>query len=204
MSEAGPVLQHLIDGRAALLLDVERLTTAIQELDSVIARLGGSPQLLAPVATPARTSSAEPVNAGVEPVRRGGARPRTRTGTLGRRGAKKSTQGGAPKSIRLHILDMLAAEPGDLGLAEIIDRVHRAGIQAHDDAVRSITIKLMKDGKVERVGRGQYRLARNDIAEPAAANGSAAFAAPESPESPDAETNYPPPLNLGQPWEQQA
>ena len=77
-------------------------------------------------------------------------------------------QGEPPKSIRVHVLEMLAAETRDFGLAEIIDRIHDAGIQAHDDAVRSITIKLMKDGRVERVGRGQYRLARRGAAARAA------------------------------------
>jgi hypothetical protein len=63
---------------------------------------------------------------------------------------------------------MLGADNRDFSLAEIIDDVHDAGIQAHDDAVRSITIKLMKDGRVERVGRGQYRLARRGGSRPAA------------------------------------
>jgi hypothetical protein len=95
---------------------------------------------------------------------------------------------------------MLEAEDREFGLAEIIDRIHDAGIQAHDDAVRSITIKLMKDGQVERVGRGQYRLARG-----------AAASQPAEPEEPvvepDAEPTtqsepapYSPPLNLNEPW----
>ena len=73
---------------------------------------------------------------------------------------------------------MLAAESRDFGLAEIIDHVHHAGIQAHDDAVRSITIKLMKDGKVERVGRGRTA-SPAAVAGPSAGRGPGEQPAPE-------------------------
>jgi hypothetical protein len=105
---------------------------------------------------------------------------------------------------------MLGAENREFGLAEIIERVHAAGIQAHDDAVRSITIKLMKDGRVERVGRGQYRLARRGggtrstgsaAPEPSATPEPAAPTAPPDPQPEPEPENYTPPLNLGQPWD---
>jgi hypothetical protein len=233
MSEPRTVLEHLIDGREALVLEVQRLTTAIEELDSVIGRLGGSPEPLTSGAAPAKTSG-QTVNAlaeldsGPRAATTGRTRARKRTSA---RKAKRTTparkQSGAPKSIRVHVLDMLAAEERELGLAEIIDRVHSAGIQAHDDAVRSITIKLMKDGKVERVRRGQYRLARDGVAAIDTAP-STAPAVPSAPDiAPDSEvaqpasaveshlqtpaapqqasaTGYTPPLNLGQPWEHRA
>ena len=74
-----------------------------------------------------------------------------------RRAATRS--GGGSKSIRIHVLELLAADDRDFGMAEIIERIHSLGVRAHDDAVRSITVKLMKDGTVLRVGRGRYRLA---------------------------------------------
>jgi predicted transcriptional regulator of viral defense system len=98
----------------------------------------------------------------------------------------------------VHVLEMLAEEHRDYGLAEIIDRIHAAGIKAHDDAVRSITIKLMKDGSVERVGRGQYRLVRRAAPEQSTSTGPAPTG-PAPAEQPAPES-YPPALNLGQPW----
>ena len=132
MADVGPGLEHLLEGRAALVAEVDRLSAAIADLDVVISRLGGD----------GAASAAAPAD-----PRRVPGRP---AATSGERNGK---------SIRVHVLEMLAAEQREMGLAEIIDRVHAAGIRAHDDAVRSITIKLMKDGKVERVGRGHYRLA---------------------------------------------
>jgi hypothetical protein len=120
MSDHAEVLEHLLEGRRALVVEVERLTTAIKELDSVIDRV----------------RDAQDVPAAATASRR------------------------ATKSIRIHVLEMLTAEDRTFALAEIIDRIHRAGIVAHDDAVRSITVKLLKDGQVERVGRGRYRLVR--------------------------------------------
>jgi uncharacterized membrane protein len=152
------VLEHLQGGRDALVLEVERLTTAIQELDGVIARLGG-PELTAPVTTPAAPAAeaAAPSPAARRaPAKKAAARRPAAPRTSARAGRSTQTDGG--KSIRVHVLEMLGSEDRDFGLAEIIDRIHAQGIQAHDDAVRSITIKLMKDGRVERVGRGQYRL----------------------------------------------
>lgn len=159
MSDDRTALEHLLDGRQALVFEVARLTTAIEELDAVIGQIGGSIALPA-VGAAALPPAPHPVT-GTPPA---GIASRPRTRTSARKSAVKKTsraaKGNAPKSIRVHVLEMLAAEDRTFGLAEMIDRVHAAGVQAHDDAVRSITIKLMKDGKVERVGRGQYTLAR--------------------------------------------
>jgi hypothetical protein len=147
MPDDWTVLDHLLEGReqlqrelAHLRREVERIDDAIAGLDVVIGRVGGDSRSDA-----ARRQSTAPLRSG---------RAATRSASV------HAGEGEAPKSIRVHILDMLAAQDRDFGLAEIIDNIHAAGIQAHDDAVRSITIKLMKDGSVERVGRGQYRLAR--------------------------------------------
>lgn len=233
MPDDRTVLDHLLEGREALRREVERLTAAIAELDTVIGQIGGaSRRVLA--ATGADVPSDEPVNppAEVEPESPQPASPvsaRTGRAPAKRTAARRTPANGGrtsaaptaapPKSIRVQVLDMLAAEDRDFGLAEIIDRIHAAGIQAHDDAVRSITIKLMKDGRVERVGRGQYRLARRGgnratqaAATPSpgvspgaspAASDAAESTSPE-PSAPDPEPepeNYTPPLNLGQPWD---
>lgn len=188
MTEPRTVLEHLLDGRDALVQDVKRLSVAIDELDSVIARIGGGAQRQ-PVGDgdPAGTantavSTAGPAHATEKAAKKAPARS-ARTGPTKKATTSPAAQSaGAPRSIRLHVLDMLDAEDREFGLAEIIDRIHAQGIHAHDDAVRSITIKLMKDGKVERVGRGQYRLARRgavarttaaDRTEPPAASASA-------------------------------
>lgn len=159
MPDDRTALEHLRDGREALVLEVTRLTTAIEELDAVIGQIGGS-MPRPTVGAGALPTVPHPVT-GTPPA---GIASRPRTRTSPRKSAAKkpsrAAKGNAPKSIRVHILEMLAAEGRTFGLAEMIDRVHAAGIQAHDDAVRSITIKLMKDGKVDRVGRGQYTLAR--------------------------------------------
>lgn len=173
MPDDRTALEHLLDGRDALLLEVQRLNTAIEELDTVIGRLGGGQRRADPRSATQSNgtwSSTSDRTAGLATARVGVTEPISPVGDAGsrnRRGAVRTTPtaGGTPdadppKSIRVHVLDMLAAESREFGLAELIDGVHEAGIQAHDDAVRSITIKLMKDGKVERVGRGQYRLAR--------------------------------------------
>lgn len=229
MPDDRTVLDHLLKGREALRREVERLTAAIAELDTVIGQIGGASRRVLS-ANGLDLPSGEPVNppAEVEPQRaesaaatasRSGRAPAKRAAA--RRapasGGRSSTGSAAepPKSIRVHVLDMLAAEDREFGLAEIIDRIHAAGIQAHDDAVRSITIKLMKDGRVERVGRGQYRLARRGgggratQATPSAPPEQSAPAAPEpsapsAPSAPQPEPepeNYTPPLNLGQPWD---
>lgn len=222
MPDSRTVQEHLLDAREALEREVERLTSAIAGLDVVIGQVGGASR---PVAPPSAVNSAngKPVNAAAaaeKPARsarasaaRGSRGPAKRTTARRPSGSRSSAAAEPPTSIREHVLDMLAAEDRDFGLAEIIDRVHDAGIQAHDDAVRSITIKLMKDGSVERVGRGQYRLARRaprggTEGSTAANNGAAAATvdgqpsesrAPETP-GPEPE-DYTPPLDLGQPWE---
>jgi hypothetical protein len=214
MADDRTVLEHLLDGREALQREVERLTAAIAELDAVISHIGGAGRRVAPAigVEPGGDASG---SRDVEPLQTG--RGLAKRATLGR----SADTGEPPKSIRIRVLEMLAAEDRDFTLAEIIDRVHDAGIQAHDDAVRSITIKLMKDGSVERVGRGQYRLARPDavpadaavavLPEPideqmtgAADDEFAAESAPEPDATPAEERSaeaYMPPLNLGEPWE---
>jgi hypothetical protein len=212
MAQARTALDHLLDARAALVDEAQRLATTIADLDSLIGTVGGQDRLAE--ADDAPVPAAEPVKtaATVAPARTA-TRATTRRSVSRRGPAKKAADrparsggsGEPPKSIRVHVLEMLAAENRDFGLAEIIDRVHDAGIQAHDDAVRSITIKLMKDGRVERVGRGQYRLARRGgrNAEPAAPaadepTGPAATA-PDGP--PEGTLDYSPPLNLNEPWD---
>jgi hypothetical protein len=192
------VLDHLLEGREALQREVLQLTAAIEQLDAVLGLLGSSTatpadgSVAAPVPTRelvAAPAAAEPVNPPVEVEASGTVRARSRV--TRKPPTKRSSRpravgsGEPPKSIRVHVLEMLEAENREFGLAEIIDRVHDAGIQAHDDAVRSITIKLMKDGRVERVGRGQYRLARRGSAGRASAISTAAPSVFESAPEPD-------------------
>jgi len=227
MPDDRTVLDHLLEGREALKREVERLTAAIAELDTVIGQIGGAGRRVGPPTT-AATAIDEPVNPPAEvepeparpaaaPAARSSRAPAKRTSPRRSSAARASATAEPPKSIRVHVLDMLAAENRDFGLAEIIDRVHAAGIQAHDDAVRSITIKLMKDGQVERVGRGQYRLARGaqrartDATEAETAPAPETVGTPETPQAAEPEAtapepepepeNYTPPLNLGQPWD---
>ncbi len=217
MSSPQTVLAHLLDGREELVREVARLTTAIAELDAVIDRVGGASTAGVAQSSGSLTPSSGatgPTGSGDEArrARRGtsrgaspsaGGRARKATSPTPRSSsAKRATQrrssGGGQKSIRVHVLEMLASENRDFGLAEIIDRIHGAGITAHDDAVRSITIKLMKDGQVERVGRGQYRLA--------AGPRGAASADPDPTPDPQPASNDPAPdataasLNLAAPW----
>lgn len=219
MPEDRAALEHLLNGRAALVLEVERLTTAIEELDTVIGQIGGSGASLtvgtadSTPKTPllAEAPNAQPVNLPAAREAPGPASPayRRRAKATARKSAKQrpsgaAKPGNAPKSIRVHVLEMLASEDRQFGLTEIIDRVHGAGIQAHDDAVRSITIKLMKDGKVERVGRGQYTLTRRGPARSADAAPPAAPAAPDVPAPESSRVDTTPALNLGEPWEYRA
>lgn len=217
MSSPQTVLAHLLDGREELVREVARLTTAIAELDAVIDRVGGASTAGVAQSSGSLTPSSGatgPTGSGDDArrARRGtsrgaspsaGGRARKATSPTPRSSsAKRATQrrssGGGQKSIRVHVLEMLASENRDFGLAEIIDRIHGAGITAHDDAVRSITIKLMKDGQVERVGRGQYRLA--------AGPRGAASADPAPTPDPQPASNDPAPdataasLNLATPW----
>lgn len=185
------VLEHLLEGRRALVLEAERLTAAIAELDAVIDRIGtirfdagAATTAAAPSVSAAGTGGAAAVASGRE-----ASRTRRRGRTAAKKSAPKAADGDGGKSIRVRVLDILAAEDRDFSLAEIIDRIHEAGIHPHDDAVRSITIKLMNAGQVERVGRGQYRLSgqgrsANDASEPAG-----------SPEE-----SFTPQLNLAEPW----
>lgn len=231
MSAPLTVVEHLLEGRDALVLEVRRLTAAIDELDAVIVRVGGEDRRPAPLgnpgASPATAARKSPEHVNLQPGTETSAAPsRMRPGAgkatprkAQRTPARQSVPGRrarSPKSIREHVLDMLAAEDRDFGLTEIIDRIHGQGIAAHDDAVRSITIKLMKDGTVERPSRGLYRLARTDgvassqTSEPAA--DPAPLAVPEgeptrvvaeqaATPSPAGAADYTPPLNLGQPWD---
>jgi hypothetical protein len=199
------VLDHLIEGREALLREIQRLTTAKEELDAVIGRLGVGDAASASGRGTVTTRSA--LSDGTMAASSPTGRKRTRGAAkkAARRSAPRSAGDGS-KSIRVHVLEMLATEDRDFGLTEIIGRIHGAGIQAHDDAVRSITIKLMKDGTVERVGRGQYRLARREASP--AATASISDETPVGPpsaeasltETTDASASTPPPLNLAQPW----
>lgn len=189
MSPDRAAVDHLLDGRAALVREIERLSAAVGELDGVIAKL--RPE--SPVTPAARAE----IRRTVTSTRTAPAKPRTR----------QSTATPAGKSIRVRILDMLAAEDRDFPLTEIIERIRAAGISAHDDAVRSIAVKLLREGRVERVGRGRYRIAGP---EPSAADLAAdSDRGPSGPEDdnvtadPDASVEperYTPPLNLTQPW----
>jgi hypothetical protein len=223
MSTDRTVLEHLLDGREALVLEVDRLTTAIEELDAVIGRVGGTaqfagtlPDASARSATGRRDGTA--VNSGragraPAEVESGKRSARSRPRSAAKRSAAKRSPGKAgtgnepPKSIRIRVLEMLEAEDREFGLTEIIERIRVAGIRAHDDAVRSITVKLMKDGKVERVGRGQYRLSRRGPVSGAAmwATTSPAAELADGSVRTAAETTGPvgftPSLNLSQPWE---
>lgn len=214
MSAEPTVLDHLHDGRDALAREITRLTTALADLDAVIATLGGTPSdnsgdettvdAIRSALADNGTGAADPAAGGpVAPPVVGQTRPRNRPAA-----AKNA---GAGRSIRTRVLDMLAEQDRPFALAEIIDRIRADGVRAHDDAVRSITVKLMKDGRVERVGRGQYRLAaaarrtsnRRD------ATGQDATEQSGAPESTGSETTAgseesdlppTPPLNLAAPW----
>lgn len=229
MSPDRTVLEHLLDGRNALVLEVNRLTAAIDELDSVIGQIGGAvtatvgdasnavdlrprepvnsrPQVEA--TAPSAPSRATTATTGTSTAAKPAGRPRKATpakpSTSRRKRGTQEAPAAGQKSIRVHVLEMLAAEDRDFGLAEIIDRIHGQGIQAHDDAVRSITIKLMKDGRVERVGRGLYRLAgrpARNAPSPSADAASSEQSEPTQPEVQAPVANYVPPLNLGQAWE---
>jgi hypothetical protein len=203
------VLEHLADGREALVQEMRRLAAALAELDAVIGRLGTGSRLGPPPPTRSGDADTDADKAApVATVRRGAARKAPRRSAS--RPADRGRAGG--KSIRVHVLDMLAAEDREFGLSEIIDRIHREGVPAHDDAVRSITTKLMKDGKVERIGRGQYRLARAEVA--TGATGPAVAPEPDDASGADSSRGTPPPdeplarptppLNLSQPWDSSA
>lgn len=206
MLEDRNVLEHLLEGRGALVREVQRLTAALSDLDAVIGQLGGTSAHLSQNATStARGGNVSAAN--------GSSASRSSTSRRASGRAVDSGESGS-KSIRVHVLEMLAAEDREFGLAEIIDRVHETGIQAHDDAVRSITTKLMKDGKVERVGRGQYRLARRRSAvrsaplvdvsagtNPLELTPEVAGATAVATASDAGTPTYTPPLNLGRPWE---
>jgi hypothetical protein len=184
MPEDRTYLDHLLQGRAALVTEIDRLTAAKTELDSLIARIADRPQ----------PSTTKPVASQAAPGATAGAfRPVTSTRRRST-GTRRKSIDKTEKSIRVRVLELLEAEDRDFGLAEIIGRIREAGVQAHDDAVRSITVKLMKDGSVERVGRGHYRLARGSNPAPGAAVAAEAANGPAS---------YPPPLNLAQPWDGQ-
>jgi hypothetical protein len=205
MAQARTALDHLLDARTVLVDEARRLAASLTELDSLITNMGGQDRLAG--AEEAPPINGDPVNAAARTAsgprataRATSRRPANRRSTARKAPARPAADGAAPKSIRVHVLEMLANEDRDFGLAEIIDRVHDAGIQAHDDAVRSITIKLMKDGRVERVGRGQYRLARRGgVARPSVEEETGSEQAGD--DAPPADTlDYSPPLNLNQPW----
>jgi len=141
MSESGTALEQLLVGRATLALEVTRLTAALAELDSAIVRIGGGDS---------------PGAGGVGAAMPVGRVARAKTG----RAKAGRSRSGPAKSIRVHVLEMLAAQDRPFEMSEIIEGVRQRGISAHDDAVRSSTDKLMNGGEVERVGRGRYRLAR--------------------------------------------
>ncbi len=228
MSQPQTVLAHLHEGREELVREVQRLTTAIAELDAVIERVGGAGSgagLPAPAPVPGAVAARRPAETGRAARRRakapGDPRAARRSApatprAAARRSASPASAGGpasaaGQKSIRVHVLEMLAAENREFGLAEIIERIHGAGIAAHDDAVRSITIKLMKDGQVERVGRGLYRLtagaqravSRAADSGAATAEPDVAAAAPAEPAGGDPDVAAPS-LNLGGQWSQPA
>lgn len=206
MAQARTALDHLLDARTALVDEAQRLAATIADLDALIGTMGGQDRLESaeePPEAPAQTVKAAATVTPARTATRSARKAVSRRGPAKKAAARSAGPGEAPKSIRVHVLDMLAAENRDFGLAEIIDRVHGAGIQAHDDAVRSITIKLMKDGRVERVGRGQYRLARRGAgrADSSASAGAAEASAEQAPDGPPADTlDYSPPLNLNEPW----
>jgi hypothetical protein len=196
MPEDRTYLAHLLHGREALIAEIRRLTQARDELDALIDRIGRD----------APSSSVQPVDvpdvSAAQVVKSRTPARRESAGARGRSGRRTGGSERGQKSIRMRVLEMLEAEDREFGLAEIIQRIQDAGIKAHDDAVRSITIKLMKDGTVERVGRGQYRLVRRGNASatrPAAAAPSADAA--DAADATPASSSYPPPLNLAQPWD---
>ena len=127
MSQPQTVLAHLLEGRDELVREVQRLTTAIAELDAVIERVGGAassgdrhPSASAPSARPARgraPAAAEPWSGpargpGAPAVRAAASAGDPRDRPAGASGA--AAGGPGPKSIRVHVLEMLAAETARL------------------------------------------------------------------------------------------
>lgn len=143
MSDSRTALEHLLVGRDTLAREVTRLTAALAELDSAIVRISAA-------------DSTGAVSRGPRAAKPAGGAARARTG----RAKTGRSRTGPVKSIRVHVLEMLAAQDRWFAMSEIIEGIRAQGISAHDDAVRSIAVKLMNSGEVERVGRGRYRLAR--------------------------------------------
>lgn len=143
MSDSRTALEHLLVGRDTLAREVTRLTAALAELDSAIVRISAA-------------DGTGAVSRGPRVAKPAGGAARARTG----RAKAGRARSGPVKSIRVHVLEMLAAQDRWFAMSEIIEGIRAQGISAHDDAVRSIAVKLMNSGEVERVGRGRYRLAR--------------------------------------------
>lgn len=196
MSTERTALEHLSEGREALDREICRLTAALADLDVLIDQLsnrstvdGAAPDgfrseafhtVLSEEFGNRRTSAETESTARTGPVP-----PPVVTRDPARNGSRAQPPNGEPRSIRLRILDMLGEQDRAYPLSEIIERIHTDGIAAHDDAIRSITIKLMKEGMVERVGRGRYQLAASQRKPPG------------EPANPAIQT---PPLNLSAPW----
>lgn len=79
--------------------------------------------------------------------------------------------GGSAPSVREAILQVLTSEDRTFSMAEIIATVKSYGTKAQDDTIRSIIIKRMNVGEVERAGRGHYRLPRPENTESPAVTG---------------------------------
>jgi hypothetical protein len=125
-------IDHLLLGRAGLVRERDRLNAAIAAIDAVVT------DVKTPLATTAAPQPpAQPTDTADLPLP-----PPT----------------GKVPSVREGILIVLGSEDREFSLREVIDKVALLGVQAQDDTVRSIVIKLLGRAKIIRPRRGMYRL----------------------------------------------
>jgi hypothetical protein len=122
-------IDHLRLGRAGLVRQRDRLNEAIAAIDAVIVH-AENPAVEAAVGTSQRLDTAEPT----------------------------PLPTGRVPSVREGILLVLGSENREFSMGEIINKVKDLGVQAQDDTVRSIVIKLLQNMKIIRPRRGMYRL----------------------------------------------
>jgi len=122
-------LEHLRLARAALEQQRREVSDAISALDRVMAGMDGA---------------------------QGGAiRMDGRGSLVVGEGASKSPN----MTVREAITRTVASRAGNFSMKQLIDGVHAQGLAVQDDAVRSIAIKMLRSGHLERPGRGVYSAA---------------------------------------------
>lgn len=127
-------VDHLLLGREALLRQSRAIDEAVGAIDRVLTALA-----LAPEAT--RAPVADKVIAGGDTI-----------------APPVATPQGVP-TVREAIVIALQRDGGAMKTSNIIAAVRRQGVEAVDDSVRSLLIKLLKTGRIERPRHGFYALA---------------------------------------------